>query len=291
MSRVSSANWGALQEPKQPLLDVLVPTRNRAAELAVTLAGLAGQDEPDFAVVVSDQSDGAPDWEHPAVAAMVRVLEVQGRPVRLTRHLPRQGMSEHRQFLLDCSSSAQVLFVDNDVWLEPGSLQRMSDALTTLDCGFVGMAVQGLSYLADDRPAERATFELWSNGVHPERIRRTEPGFSRWPLHNAANPTHLSAALDLGPDEWRAYRIAWLGGCVLYDRARLVQCGGFDFWDALPPDHSGEDVAAQWRVMEKYGGAGILPTGAVHLESPTTLPHRPVEAFDVVFPPAPANTG
>ena len=40
----------------------LIPTRNRPAELSVTLAGLAAQVEvPDFGVVVSDQSDDDPD--------------------------------------------------------------------------------------------------------------------------------------------------------------------------------------------------------------------------------------
>jgi hypothetical protein len=39
--------------------------------------------------------------------------------------------------------------------------------------------------------------------------------------------------------------------------------------------------------MERYGAAGILPSGAVHLESPTTVRDRRVEARDVVFgPPA-----
>ncbi|MFD0823297.1 glycosyl transferase, partial [Micromonospora zhanjiangensis] len=45
------------------LLDVLIPTRDRPAELAVILAGLAAQDRPaEFGVVVSDQSDGQPSW-------------------------------------------------------------------------------------------------------------------------------------------------------------------------------------------------------------------------------------
>ncbi|MUU71305.1 hypothetical protein GK109_08740 [Pseudarthrobacter sp. GA104] len=39
--------------------DVLTPTCNRPAELAVTLAGLAAQAEPAFAVVISDQSTGS----------------------------------------------------------------------------------------------------------------------------------------------------------------------------------------------------------------------------------------
>ena len=53
---------------------------------------------------------------------------------------------------------------------------------------------------------------------------------------------------------------------------------GFEFWRDLPDVHVGEDVLAEWRVMERYGGAGILPSGAVHLELPTTLPDREVEA-------------
>jgi hypothetical protein len=35
--------------------------------------------------------------------------------------------------------------------------------------------------------------------------------------------------------------------------------------------------------MEKFGGAGILPSGAVHLESPTTVTDRRVEAYKVVL--------
>jgi hypothetical protein len=35
--------------------------------------------------------------------------------------------------------------------------------------------------------------------------------------------------------------------------------------------------------MEQFGGAGILPSGAVHLEAPTTVPLRDVEASDVLF--------
>jgi hypothetical protein len=54
-------------------------------------------------------------------------------------------------------------------------------------------------------------------------------------------------------------------------------------------DHAGEDVVAQWQVMELFGGAGILPSGAVHLESPTTVTDRRVEAYDVVLRREPAH--
>lgn len=156
MSRRSSEQWARpAGMPGEVAVDVLVPTCNRPAELAVTLAGLAGQTDPAFAVVISDQSTGDPGWEHPAAAAMVRVLEAQGRPVTLLRHLPRRGLAEHRQFLLEQSAADQCLFLDDDVWLEPGALARLSGALDELACGFVGMAPQGLSYLNDRRSTVR----------------------------------------------------------------------------------------------------------------------------------------
>jgi GT2 family glycosyltransferase len=284
VSRRSSEQWarrGGVPEPVA--VDVLVPTCNRPAELAVTLAGLAGQADPSFHVVVSDQSTDAPGWEHPAAAAMVRVLEAQGRPVTLLRHLPRRGLAEHRQFLLDQASAEKCLFLDDDVWLEPGALERLNVALEALDCGFVGMAPQGLSYLDDRRPEQTAGFEAWDGPVTPEHIRPGTPGFERWPLHNAANLSHVSADLALEPGEWLPYRVAWLGGCVLYRREALTDAGGFTFWPSLPVEHAGEDVVAQWQVMERYGAAGILPSGAVHLESPTTVTDRRVEAYDVVL--------
>ena len=283
MSRRSSERWASEDAVAQPLaVDVLLPTRNRPAELAVTLAGLAGQPAPTFRVIISDQSEGGPGWEHPAAAAMVRVLEAQGRPVTKVRHLPRRGLAEHRQFLLDQSLADKCLFLDDDVWLEPGALERLAEALDRLDCGFVGMAPQGLSYLKDRRPAETEAFEAWEGPVTAETIHPEAPEFARWPLHSAANLSHISADLGLNSGEWLPYRIAWLGGCTMYHREDLHAAGGFTFWRSLPPDHAGEDVLAQWRVMAKFGGAGILPSGAVHLESPTTVTARNVEAFDVI---------
>lgn len=218
---------------------------------------------------------------------MVRVLRAQGTEVELLQHLPRQGMAEHRQFLLDQARTDKVLFLDDDVWLEPGALGRMSEALDELGCGFVGMAPQGLSYLADRRPEQTEVFEPWEGPVAPERIRPTAPAFQRWPLHSAANLSHVSA--DLRPGQWLPYKIAWLGGCTMFRRQALEETGGFHFWEQLPPEHCGEDVVAQWRVMESFGGAGILPAGAVHLESPTTVSDRRVEAFEVILSDSPTK--
>lgn len=284
VSRRGAARWATEEPTPTAEIDVLVPTAGRGAELAATLAGLAAQDDPPFRVVVSDQSDDRAAEREPAVLAMIRVLRAQGREVVVHRHMPRRGIAEQRQFLLDLAVSPRVLFLDDDVWLEPGALARLDTALTELRCGFVGFAVQGLSYLDDVRPHETAVFEPWGDdGVRPERVRPGIPAFERWPLHNAANPAHLAAGCGLEDEDRVPYRVAWIGGCVLYDRRELVSAGGFGFWRSLPPEHAGEDRAAQWRVMERSGGAGILPSGAVHLEAPTTIRNRDTEASDVLF--------
>jgi GT2 family glycosyltransferase len=264
-------------------VDVLIPTVGRTSELAVTLAGLAAQDDPPFRVLVSDQSDEHPLAADAGVQSMLRVLAAQGREPRVVRHRPRRGLAEHRDFLLEQARAEFVLFLDDDVWLEPGSIGRLHQAITTLGCGFVGLAPQGLSHLGDRRPAEQRPFEPVTGRPEPERIRRGTPGFDRWMLHNAANLAHLAAERPLPPGGWEAYRVAWVGACVLYRRAALEDVGGFGFWPHLPEQHAGEDVVAQWRVMERFGGAGLSPSGAVHQEAPTTVPVREVDAPDVLF--------
>lgn len=262
-------------------VDVLVPSCERPHALAVTLAGIAAQTRRDLRVVVSDQSARHVGGD-PLMAAQRRILELHGTPVELHHHLPRRGVAENRAHLLDLARAPYVLCLDDDVWLESWAIARLVEAIDELDCGFVGFAVQGLSYRDDHRPHELVSFEEWPGRVVPERVRRGSPAWDRHLLHNAANPTHLAERLDLRDGEWRPYKVAWIGGCVLYRRDALLECGGFSFWPDLPREHAGEDVVAQLRVMERHGGAGLLPSGAVHLELPTTVPDRDVECYDVV---------
>jgi hypothetical protein len=264
-------------------VDVLIPTRDRPAALAATLAGVAAQDGVTFGVAVSDQSGGPPGWADPAVAGVVRILRHRGHPVLLGRHLPRRGLAEHRAHLLSRSAARYVLCLDDDVWLEPGTLAGLVAAIRELRCGFVGNAVHGLSYRDDVRPDSHRQYQPWPGRPEPERVRPGSPEWWRAGLHAAANLLHVTEKLRLAPGEWRAYKVSWIGGCVLFDRARLAACGGFDFWRRLPPDHQGEDAAAQLAVLERYGGAGIVPSGAFHLEVPTTVVVRGLEAWELTL--------
>ena len=136
-------------------VDILIPTRNRPCALAATLATLVGQTHRGFDVVVSDQSDGEAGFEDGTVRSVVRLLRSRGHDVRLLRNLPRRGLAHQRQFLLDQARSPLVLYLDDDVLIEPDLIERMVAALQRSGAGFVGSAVIGLSYEHDVRPHQQ----------------------------------------------------------------------------------------------------------------------------------------
>jgi GT2 family glycosyltransferase len=262
-----------------PELDVLIPTCGRPAALAVLLTSLAAQTIGRLRVVISEQGDGGDGRRAGAreLLAVRRVLEARGHAVELHRHLPRRGVAENRHFLLEQARADRVLFLDDDVILEPDLIARLMRHMDEERCGFVGCGLIGLSFRDDVRPHEQA-IEFWDGPVRPEVVRPGTRAWQRHRLHNAANLLHLAERLALPPGESRAYRVAWVGGCVLYDRAALEACDGFRFWHELPPESVGEDVLAQLRVMARFGGCGIFPSGAYHQELPTTIGERRVDA-------------
>ena len=264
-----------------PLLDVLIPTCDRPAALAVTLAGLVGQDFPHFRVIVSDQTADADVSGAGEVEAVSRVLVGLGRPTTIVKHLPRRGMAEHRDFLVSLARTRFALFLDDDLVLEPDVVRRLLATMLAERCGFVGAAPIGLSHSGDVRPDEER-LEWWDGPVRPEAVRPGTEAWERHTLHNAANVLHVQRRLGLSSERTRTYRVAWVGGCVLYDVRKLLDCGGFGFWRELPENGvAGEDVVAQLRLMERYGGCGILPSGVYHQELPTTVHDRRHDAWRV----------
>ena len=269
-----------------PTVDVLIPTCRRKAGLAVVLTSLLGQTFTDFDVTVSDQTaDDEAYLDSIEIRTLVRALEWRGHRVTIHRHLPRRGLAEQRQFLLEQSRAPYVHFLDDDVLLDPPTMARMLETLQAEGCGFVGCAATGLDYLDDVRPHQQA-IELWDGPVRPEPIgpETMQPGTPLWDRHlvnNAANPLHLERRL--APDgQVVRYKIAWVGGAnVLYDRAKLLDVGGFSWWSRLPPEHAGEEVVVQFLLLRKYGGCGILPSGTYHLGLPTNVEDRRHNAIEL----------
>lgn len=277
----SIASSGAASPRRATPVDVLVPTCDRPTALAVTLTALLAQTWPALRLIVSDQGEAGDSATGPEITSVLRLWRSQGRAFELHRHLPRRGLAEQRQFLLDQARAPYALFLDDDILLEPDLIERLLGALQRAGCGFVGSAVHGLSYLEDERPQQQA-IEFWDGPVQPERIRPDGPEWARHHLHSAANLLHVQRRLGLSADRQRLYRIAWVGGCVLYDTAKLRDAGGFGFWPRLPAEHCGEDVLAQLRVMARFGGAGLIPSGAYHQELPTTVTERRCNAPHVL---------
>lgn len=262
------------------LVDVLIPTCGRKTGLAVVLTSLLGQTFTDFDVFVADQTEDAPYLDSPEIRALAQALEWRGHRVTLCRNLPRRGLAQQRHFLLQQSSARYVQFVDDDVLLDPPVMGRMLGVMEAERCGFVGCAAAGLEYLGDVRPHQQH-IELWEGPVRPEPF---EPGNIpeyRCAANIAANPLHLEKKLGANGRVLR-YKVAWVGGAnVLYDREKLLDVGGFGWWDRLPPVHAGEEVLTQFLLIRKYGGCGILPSGTYHLLVPTTIPDRLCNATEL----------
>ena len=284
----------ASKEFSLALVDVLIPTYRRKTGLAVVLTSLLGQTFTDFDVVISDQTPEDESYlDSIEIATLARALEWHGHTVSLHRRLPARGMAEQRQFLLEQSNAPYVHYLDDDVLLDPPVLGRMRAVLHGEGCGFVGCAATGLEYLDDIRPHQQG-IELWQGPVRPEPVGPDTLAliWDRHKVNNAANPLHLEQSLahgtrqghpsrlggqgaPEGAEQVIRYKVAWVGGAnVLYDRAKLLDVGGFSWWPRLPPEHAGEEAVVQFLLLRKYGGCGILPSGTYHLGLPTTVEDR-----------------
>lgn len=248
-------------------VDVLLPTFNRLPSLIMTLSGLAAQTLASLRVVIADQSH-APVRHDRTVRALARVIEARGGAVEWHYRVPSQGIAEQREFLLRQSSAEWILYLDDDVFMEPWVVEKLCTTLQTERCAFVGAFPAGLSYRNDVRP-EQQKVEYWDGPVTPEVVEPGTEAWERWHLHRAANVYHASQ--KLGPGESRLYRVAWIASCIMYDRAKLVEVGGFSFWRRLPRYHSGEEVLVQNLLMRRWGGCAIMPSGTYYSELPSSV--------------------
>lgn len=249
------------------IVDILLPTCNRLSSLIFTLSGVAAQTLTDLHVILADQSL-EPVIHAPVVQTLLRLIESRGGSYTYHHRLPSQGIAEQREFLLQQARADAILYLDDDVWMEPWVVERLLITLQAERCAFVGAFPTGLSYRGDIRP-EQQQVEFWQGAVTPEVVEPNSPAWERFHLHRAANLYHVSQSLL--PGEFRRYKVAWVACCILYNRAKLLQVGGFAFWPRLPRYHSGEEVLVQNLLMRRWGGCAIMPSGTYHAEVPSTV--------------------
>ena len=248
-------------------VDVLLPTYNRLNSLIMTLSGVAAQTLTDLRVIVADQSQQPIEREQ-VIQTLRRVIEARGGSVEWHTRQQINGIVEQRDFLLKQATADSVLYLDDDVFMEAWVIERLLETLKAQQCGFVGAFPAGLSHRDDIRP-EQHIVEYWDGPVQPEIVEPDSLQWERWQLHRAANLYHVSQSLS--PGETRLYKVAWIASCILYDRAKLEQVGGFSFWPRLPRYHSGEEVLVQNLLMRRWGGCAIMPSGTYYTQVPTTV--------------------
>ena len=234
----------------------------------MTLAGVAAQTHRDIRVIIADQSR-EPAGDEQVVQAAGRVIEARGGCIEWYYRRPVHGIAEQRDFLLKKATADAVLYLDDDVLMEPWVVEQLLDVLNAERCGFVGAFPAGLSHLDDVRP-EQQIIEYWDGPVSPEVVEPGSPRWERWQLHRAANLYHVSQSL-IREAQPRLYKVAWIASCILYDRAKLLEVGGFSFWPRLPRYHSGEEVLVQNLLMRRWGGCAIVPSGTYYSQVPTTV--------------------
>lgn len=249
-------------------VDILLPTYNRLTSLLMTLAGVAAQTHRDIRVIIADQSR-EPAGDEQVVQAAGRVIEARGGCIEWYYRRPVHGIAEQRDFLLKKATADAVLYLDDDVLMESWVVEQLLDVLNAERCGFVGAFPAGLSHLDDVRP-EQQIIEYWDGLVSPEVVEPGSPRWERWQLHRAANLYHVSQSL-IREAQPRLYKVAWIASCILYDRAKLLEVGGFSFWSRLPRYHSGEEVLVQNLLMRRWGGCAIVPSGTYYSQVPTTV--------------------
>ncbi len=248
-------------------VDVLLPTCDRHSSLVMTLGGVAAQTITDMRVIVADQSARAVS-DDPVVQTLFRVIEARGGAVEWHHRQLSHGIAEQRDFLLRQASADTILYLDDDVLMEPWVIERLLAILRNEECAFVGAFPAGLSHRDDVRP-EQQRIEYWDGPVRPEVVEPESVEWERWQLHRAANLYHVAQSLPAGV--CRRYKVAWIASCILYDRQKIETVGGFSFWSRLPRYHSGEEVLVQNLLMRRWGGCGMIPSGTYYSQVPTTV--------------------
>ena len=115
---------------------VVIPTMRREAILEATLASLERCDPPPYEVIIVDSDDDGSS--QPVVTAFDHAVSPAVRYVRTTPSLTRQ-----RNIGIDDASGDVILFLDDDVSIEPDLFARLEEAYNDPDVvGVTGLLIE-----------------------------------------------------------------------------------------------------------------------------------------------------
>ncbi|MHB8078283.1 MAG: glycosyltransferase family 2 protein [Candidatus Krumholzibacteriia bacterium] len=229
------------------ILSVVIPTRDKAALLARTVAALRAQrlDEPWEIVVVDDaSSDGTPAL---LAAAAAEQPEGRLRVVTCARNVGRAGA---RNLGWRAAAGRWVLFLDDDIVAPPGLLAAHLARLRARDgCGTIGRVV------TDPPVVDGALFHyLDSRGV--AKVGGGEVPARYFVTQNAAVPRAALAAVAGFDERFRAWGLEDMELAF-----RLEDRLGMRFLavTAPTPVHVHHHTVTAWVAKKRECGAVSLP--------------------------------
>lgn len=215
-------------------VSVIICTYGRAGSLSALLDCLSRQTSGNFEVLLVDGNEAG----SPARAAIVSLVSrFQGAFLRV-EHSPR-GLTRQRNLGIRASRGDLIVFLDDDVTIEPDFAERLARVFSRADMADVG-GMTGYDVLTyGHRLAGR-----WRIRKALGAIPSLEPG----------DIDHLGRAVPVSfvPPFSGFKQIGWLPGfCMIYRRAAIQ---GIEFDEHLPT-YGGEDrdfstrVGRNWRLL------------------------------------------
>jgi GT2 family glycosyltransferase len=221
--------------------DLIVCTRNRAADLARCLATVAAQRRLPDGVLVCDASDG--DETARLVAELAGRSRLGGR-LRYLRAAP--GLPRQRNLAVAATGGDVVHFVDDDVLLDPGYVEQLDRVFEADRAGAIG----GAGGLVTNLPPH-----------HPPRVLELLGLDSRRDGAVLASGKNVQVFAADGLVE-----VDWLSGCSMSFRRAVFARHRFD--ERLDGYALGEDADFGYRVRQDHR---LVVCGAArlrHLSSP-----------------------
>jgi mycofactocin system glycosyltransferase len=222
---------------------VVIPVRDRVAQLDRCLGAVLAADAPGRVIVVDDGSRDA--------AAVETVCGHMG--CELIRRERSGGPATARNAALETVESGLVALLDSDCVPEPGWLSRLCGVLAAdPGLGAVGPRVRPLS--------ARCGEGWWRSGSQT---------FPTSPKSALARFAAVRSPLDLGP--WPSLvrpggRVAYVPTAALLARREALGSSPFD-----PALRYGEDVDLVWRMLDRGWSVRYEPAAVVGHDEPQRL--------------------